>query len=190
MHLLADVPVIQPLIDFFEAILKFFHDTIGLPWGWAIIALTIIVRACLLPLTFKQFHSMQRLAQLQPEMKKLQARFKDDKERMNQEMMKLYKEEQVNPMAGSTLGLGGAGFVRASTTVSSGDTISYSVERHMMRRVRADESSNPRCSMPTGAMNTTSHMKSRQLMLGQLSTCRTASCRRIDLADASSRITR
>jgi YidC/Oxa1 family membrane protein insertase len=98
VHLFA-VPVIQPLIDFFEAILKFFHDAIGLPWGWAIIALTIIVRACLLPLTFKQFHSMQRLAQLQPEMKKLQARFKDDKERLNQEMMRFYRENKVNPMA-------------------------------------------------------------------------------------------
>jgi YidC/Oxa1 family membrane protein insertase len=104
VRLLADVPVIQPLIDFFEAILKFFHDTIGLPWGWAIIALTIIVRACLLPLTFKQFHSMQRLAHLQPEMKKIQEKFKNDKERMNQEMMRFYRENKVNPF-GSCLPL-------------------------------------------------------------------------------------
>ena len=65
----------------------------------SIIALTILVRACLLPLTFKQFHSMQRLAHLQPEMKKLQERFKGDKERMNQEMMKFYRENKVNPFA-------------------------------------------------------------------------------------------
>jgi YidC/Oxa1 family membrane protein insertase len=70
--LFASVPVIQPLIDFFEAILKFFHDTIGFGWGFSIIALTLLVRAALLPLTFKQFHSMQRLAHLQPEMKKIQ----------------------------------------------------------------------------------------------------------------------
>ena len=57
------------------------------------------MRACLLPLTFKQFHSMQRLAHLQPEMKKLQERYKDDKERMNQEMMKFYRENKVNPFA-------------------------------------------------------------------------------------------
>jgi YidC/Oxa1 family membrane protein insertase len=99
LRLLADVPVIQPLIDFFEAILKFFHDNIGFGWGFSIIALTILVRACLLPLTFKQFHSMQRLAHLQPEMKKLQERFKNDKERMNQEMMKFYRENKVNPFA-------------------------------------------------------------------------------------------
>jgi YidC/Oxa1 family membrane protein insertase len=98
VHLFA-VPVIQPLIDFFEAILKFFHDSVGLGWGFSIIVLTIIVRACLLPLTFKQFHSMQRLAHLQPEMKKLQERFKNDKERLNQEMMKFYRENKVNPFA-------------------------------------------------------------------------------------------
>jgi YidC/Oxa1 family membrane protein insertase len=99
VHLLGNVPVIQPLIDFFEAILKIFHDKVGLGWGFSIIALTILVRAILLPLTFKQFHSMQRLAHLQPEMKKLQERFKGDKERMNQEMMKFYRENKVNPFA-------------------------------------------------------------------------------------------
>jgi YidC/Oxa1 family membrane protein insertase len=90
---------LQPLIDFFEAILKFFHDSVGLQWGWAIIALTILVRAALLPLTFKQFHSMQRLAHLQPEMKKIQEKFKNDKERMNQEVMRFYRENKVNPLA-------------------------------------------------------------------------------------------
>ncbi len=99
MHLFADVWGIQPLIDFFEAILLFFHDTVGFGWGFSIIALTILVRACLLPLTFKQFHSMQRLAQLQPEMKKVQERYKGDKERMNQEMMRFYRENKVNPFA-------------------------------------------------------------------------------------------
>ena len=74
-----ETPIIQPLIDFFHAILVAIHDVVG-SWGWSIIILTILVRACLLPLTFKQFHSMQRLAHLQPEMKKLQERFKNDKE--------------------------------------------------------------------------------------------------------------
>ncbi len=97
--LFASVPVIQPLIDFFEAILKIFHDDVGLSWGFSIIVLTLVVRACLLPLTFRQYHSMQKLAQLQPEMKKLQAKFKDDKERLNQEMMKFYRENKVNPLA-------------------------------------------------------------------------------------------
>jgi YidC/Oxa1 family membrane protein insertase len=91
--------IIQPLIDFFEAILKFFHDSIGLGWGSSIIALTVLVRAALLPLTFKQFHSMQRLAHLQPELKKIQDKYKGDKERMNQEVMRFYRENKVNPLA-------------------------------------------------------------------------------------------
>ena len=71
----------------------------GFGWGFSIIALTILIRALLLPLTFKQFHSMQRLAHLQPEMKKVQEKYKGDKERMNQEMMKFYRENKVNPFA-------------------------------------------------------------------------------------------
>jgi YidC/Oxa1 family membrane protein insertase len=91
--------VLQPLVDFFEAILKFFHDTLGTGWGLAIVLLTILVRAALLPLTLKQFKSMQNMARFQPEIKKLQERYKNDKERLNQEMMKFYRENKVNPFA-------------------------------------------------------------------------------------------
>jgi YidC/Oxa1 family membrane protein insertase len=97
VYVLANI--FQPLIDVFEAVLKFFHDDLGLSWGWAIVALTIVVRALLLPLTLKQFKSMQSLAQHAPEMKKLQDRYKNDKERLNQEMMKFYRENRINPMA-------------------------------------------------------------------------------------------
>jgi YidC/Oxa1 family membrane protein insertase len=90
---------LQPLINFFEWILLRFHDTIGLGWGLSIIGMTVLVRACLLPLTFKQFKSMQSLAAHAPEMKKLQDRFKHDKERLNQEMMKFYRENKINPFA-------------------------------------------------------------------------------------------
>jgi YidC/Oxa1 family membrane protein insertase len=90
--------VLQPLIDFFEAILKLFHST-GIGWGMSIVCMTIVVRAALLPLTLKQFKSMQNLARFQPEIKKLQERYKDDKERLNQEMMKFYRENKVNPFS-------------------------------------------------------------------------------------------
>jgi YidC/Oxa1 family membrane protein insertase len=90
--------IFQPLIDFFEWILLRFHDLLG-SWGWSIVAMTIVVRACLLPLTFKQFKSMQSLATHAPEMKKLQERYKNDKERLNQEMMKFYRENKINPFA-------------------------------------------------------------------------------------------
>ena len=91
--------VFDPLIDFFGAILRFFHDQVGLGWGTSIVALTVVVRATLLPLTLKQFKSMQSLARLQPEIKKLQERYKGDKERLNQEMMRFYRENKVNPFA-------------------------------------------------------------------------------------------
>jgi YidC/Oxa1 family membrane protein insertase len=90
--------IFQPLIDFFEQILLWFHD-IGLSWGLSIIALTVVVRAALLPLTFKQFKSMQALASHAPEMKRLQDKYKHDKERLNQEMMKFYRENKINPFA-------------------------------------------------------------------------------------------
>jgi YidC/Oxa1 family membrane protein insertase len=96
--------IFQPLIDVFQSILLFFHNHVGFSWGFSIIALTILMRAILLPLTVKQFHSMQKLQRMQPQMKALQARYKDDKQRQQQEIMKFYKENEINPL-GSCLPL-------------------------------------------------------------------------------------
>jgi YidC/Oxa1 family membrane protein insertase len=97
--LLVTANIFQPLIDVFEAVLKFFHNSIGIPWGWAIVLLTICVRAILVPLTVRQIRSMARMQQLAPEMKEIQARYKEDKQRQQQEMMKFYKENNVNPLS-------------------------------------------------------------------------------------------
>jgi YidC/Oxa1 family membrane protein insertase len=91
--------ILQPLIDVFEKVLVFFHDSVGLGWGFSIVALTVTIRALLLPLTLKQVKSMRGMQQIAPEMKKLQKKYKDDKQRLNQEMMKLYSEHKVNPFA-------------------------------------------------------------------------------------------
>ncbi len=96
MPVLANI--LQPLIDINEAVLRFWHNDIGLSWGASIIGLTVVVRMAILPLTFKQVRSMQDLQRLQPEMKRLQARYKEDRQRLNQEMMKLYQEHKVNPL--------------------------------------------------------------------------------------------
>ena len=96
--MLVPANIFQPLISVFEAVLKFFHNSVGVPWGWAIVLLTVCVRLVLMPLMLKQFHSMQALQRLQPEMKKIQAKYKDDKQRQQQEMMKFYRENNVNPM--------------------------------------------------------------------------------------------
>jgi YidC/Oxa1 family membrane protein insertase len=91
--------VIQPLIDVNHAILKFWHNDVGLSWGASIIGLTFVVRAAILPLTFRQVRSMQALQRLAPEMKRIQERYKDDKQRQQQELMKFYQEHGVNPLA-------------------------------------------------------------------------------------------
>jgi YidC/Oxa1 family membrane protein insertase len=87
------------LIDFFEAILVFFHDNANLGWGTSIVALTVLVRAILLPVTYKSSKSMIRLQQLAPEMKALQTKYKEDPQRLQQETMKFYRENQVNPFS-------------------------------------------------------------------------------------------
>jgi YidC/Oxa1 family membrane protein insertase len=99
--------VLQPIIDACEAVLKFWHGLLGDfegSWGVAIILLTFTVRLFILPLTFKGVKSMQRLQQLQPEIKRIQERYKDDRQRMNQEVMAFYQEQKVNPL-GSCLPL-------------------------------------------------------------------------------------
>jgi YidC/Oxa1 family membrane protein insertase len=91
--------ILQPLVDVFESILKFFHDSFGASWGLSIILLTIVVRAALLPLAVKQFRSMQALQRISPHLKVLQEKYKDDKQRLQQETMKFYQEHKVNPFA-------------------------------------------------------------------------------------------
>jgi len=58
--------IFQPLIDIFGPVLVFLHSIIGGSWGWSIIALTVVIRALLLPLAFKQMHSMHKLQQVAP----------------------------------------------------------------------------------------------------------------------------
>jgi YidC/Oxa1 family membrane protein insertase len=94
--------VLQPLIDACQAVLEFWHDRLGDfdgSWGWSIILLTFTVRLFILPLTFKGVKGMQRLQQLQPEIKRIQERYKDDRQRMNQEVMAFYQREKVNPLS-------------------------------------------------------------------------------------------
>jgi YidC/Oxa1 family membrane protein insertase len=96
--------VLQPLIDACQWILEFWHDLIDEnddldgSWGIAIILMTFTVRIVILPLTFKGVKSMQRLQTLQPAIKQIQERYKDDKQRMNQEVMAFYQREKVNPL--------------------------------------------------------------------------------------------
>src|SRR3954454_10608592 len=91
--------ILQPLIDIVNSVLQFFHDSAGLSWGMSIIALTVVTRTLLIPLTYKQLKGMRALQALQPQIKEIQAKYKNDKQRMQQEMMRFYKENKVNPFA-------------------------------------------------------------------------------------------
>jgi len=82
----------------FNLLLGLFHATGN--FGVAIICLTLIVRAIMFPIAQKQFASMAAMRKIQPKMKALQERFKDDKQRQQQEIMKLYQAEKINPAAG------------------------------------------------------------------------------------------
>jgi YidC/Oxa1 family membrane protein insertase len=93
--------VLSPIENVLAAILDWLgpHGTIGLPWAWSIVALTVIVRMALVWLTVKQIHSMQNLQRHAPEMKEIQRKYKHDKQKMNEELMKFYKENRINPAA-------------------------------------------------------------------------------------------
>lgn len=79
--------------------LEFFHNIVG-NWGWAIVLLTILVKLILWPLSAKSYRSMAKMRVIAPEMQRMKEEFGDDRMRFSQEMMALYKREQVNPLSG------------------------------------------------------------------------------------------
>jgi YidC/Oxa1 family membrane protein insertase len=91
--------ILQPLENVMKSILDFIHTSVGLPWAWSIVALTILVRIVLVPLTVRQIHSMQSLQAHAPEMKEIQKKYKGDRAKLNEELMKFYKENHINPAA-------------------------------------------------------------------------------------------
>jgi YidC/Oxa1 family membrane protein insertase len=91
--------LLEPIEGPLTSLLEWFHNTVGLSWAWSIVALTILVRMVLLPLTVRQIHSMQSMQAHMPEMKALQQRYKDDKQKRNEELMKFYRENKINPAA-------------------------------------------------------------------------------------------
>lgn len=91
--------ILQPLIDIANSVLVFLHDDVGLVYGAAIVALTFLTRALIIPLSVKQIRSMRAMSAIQPQVKEMQERYKDDRQRMQREMMRIYQENGVNPFA-------------------------------------------------------------------------------------------
>ena len=92
-------PVSWVIVQFHSVYGKIFGPDTGWAWGLSIVSLVILIRICLIPLFVKQIKSTRAMQTLQPEMKKIQERYKNDKQRQSEEMMKLYKETGTNPLS-------------------------------------------------------------------------------------------
>jgi len=95
--MLFTIPILSQLEDVMKHVLLWFHTSLHLPWAWAIVATTVVVRMLLVPLTVKQIHSMQNLQRHAPQMKEIQKKYKADKKRQQEELMKFYRENNINP---------------------------------------------------------------------------------------------
>jgi len=91
--------ILGPIENVLTEVLIWFHETVGLTWAWSIVAVTIAVRMLLVPLAVRQIHSMQSLQMHAPEMKAIQQRYKHDRQKQSEELMKFYKENKINPYA-------------------------------------------------------------------------------------------
>ena len=92
--------MLRPIQSGIEYIIIFLYNHIIANYGIVIILLTIIVRIVLVPLTISQTRSMAKMQKIQPEIKELQKKYKDDKQKLQQETMEFYKKNNVNPLAG------------------------------------------------------------------------------------------
>lgn len=87
------------LEDPLRGLLDFLHDNAHLTYGWSIVVLTLIVRSALLPLVIKQYSSMRAMQMVAPQLKELQAKHKGNRQKLNEELMAFYKDNQINPFA-------------------------------------------------------------------------------------------
>jgi len=99
--------ILNPLYDLVSGVIILFHKALtpifgkdsGVTWALSIMGLVVLIRIILIPLFVKQIKSQRALTALQPQMKAIQAKYKDDRQKQSEEMMKLYKEHKTNPMA-------------------------------------------------------------------------------------------
>ncbi len=90
---------LQLLEDPLRGLLDFLHENANLTYGWSIVVLTIIVRTALLPLVIKQYSSMRSMQMVAPQLKELQRKYKGNRQKLNEELMRFYKENEINPFA-------------------------------------------------------------------------------------------
>ena len=91
--------ILQPLIDVFNDVIKWLHNDVGLAWGLGIVLITWLSRLVVLPFTLRSMHGMREMQALQPYLKEIQEKYKDDRQRMQREQMALFQEHGVNPLS-------------------------------------------------------------------------------------------
>jgi YidC/Oxa1 family membrane protein insertase len=96
---IVPLAVLEPIERPLTSVLEWLHTSVGLSWALAIVVLTVMVRIAIVPLTIKQIRSMQKLQLVAPELKSIQAKYKHDKKRQQEEIMNFYRENKVNPAA-------------------------------------------------------------------------------------------
>ncbi|MFD7131012.1 membrane protein insertase YidC [Streptomyces sp. NPDC059894] len=120
-------PVSWVIVQFHTVYGSLFGPDTGWAWGLSIVSLVILIRICLIPLFVKQIKATRAMQTLQPEMKKIQERYKNDKQRQSEEMMKLYKETGTNPLSSCLPILAQSPFFFALyhvlNAIANGDTI-------------------------------------------------------------------
>lgn len=92
--------IFSPIVAILGQVLLFFHQDLGAPWWLSIAMLTIVLRTLLFPLTVKQVKSMRAMQDLRPEMDRIRAQYRDNRQRQQEELMKLYQERSINPLGG------------------------------------------------------------------------------------------
>ncbi|GEC10524.1 membrane protein insertase YidC [Streptomyces spinoverrucosus] len=126
-------PVSWVIVQFHSLYGALFGPDTGWAWGLSIVSLVILIRICLIPLFVKQIKATRAMQTLQPEMKKIQERYKNDKQRQSEEMMKLYKETGTNPLSSCLPILAQSPFFFALyhvlNSIASNDTIGVINER-------------------------------------------------------------
>jgi YidC/Oxa1 family membrane protein insertase len=96
---LAAIPVISQIEDLFNEVIVWMHDDLGITWGLGIVLITWISRLVVLPFTLRSMHGMREMQALQPHLKEIQEKYKDDRQRMQREQMALFQEHGVNPLS-------------------------------------------------------------------------------------------
>jgi len=92
--------ILNPVVEILKTIIVFFHDHVYPNYGVDIILLTVVVRIAMIPLTMTQIKSQTQMQKIQPQVNKIKQEYKNDREKINMETMKIYSENKINPLSG------------------------------------------------------------------------------------------